>query len=122
VGMFDYIRCEVPLPDGWKPLDALQTKDFNCELVEHLITKDGRLILERIDHQEVVPEEERPYPNEKGILGIVGSIKTTTSRHESDFHGVIHFYGFEDGDPHKWHEYEAKFTDGKLVHIITGDR
>lgn len=28
MGMFDYIRCDQPLPDGWQATE-LQTKDFN---------------------------------------------------------------------------------------------
>jgi hypothetical protein len=143
MGMFDYIRCEVPLPDGWKPYD-LQTKDFDCQMVTHVITKDGRLMLERIDRCEEVPRAERPYPNDDGILGLMGSIRNYKSLHDSKFHGVVNFYGSEyqtpDGQPasykgvehdadgvrchttkaplkHVWHEYNAKFTDGQLVSI-----
>lgn len=47
----------VPLPDGFA--GELQTKDFNCEMVTHLITADGELHLERIDRTEVVPKHER---------------------------------------------------------------
>jgi hypothetical protein len=143
MGMFDYVRCEVPLPDGWEPHD-LQTKDFDCELVTHVITKDGRLMLERIDETHVVPKEERPYPNDDGLLGMCGMLRTVRSQHDSNFHGVVNFYGSEyrtmddkpatprgvshcegratdytTGEPlkHIWHEYNAKFTDGQLVSI-----
>lgn len=143
MGMFDYIRCEAPLPDGWEP-GELQTKDFDCDLVTHVITKDGRLMLERIDETHLVPKEERPYPNDDGLLGMCGMMRTVTSRHDSKFHGVVNFYGSEyrhlDGRPaqpkgvshgpdgvkdyttgepleHVWHEYNAKFTDGQLVGI-----
>ena len=34
--------CDMPLPDGWKG-EGMETKDFDCELAEHVITKDGRL-------------------------------------------------------------------------------
>jgi len=114
MGMFDYIRCEAPLPDGFK--GELQTKDFDCEMVEHLITADGRLMLEQIDSVEEVPKAERPYPDapEGSSMSFVGCIRTIRSRHQSDFHGVIRFYG---GDRHEWHEYRAKFTDGRLVSI-----
>jgi len=30
MGMFDHVRCEVPLPDGFK--GEMQTKDFACTL------------------------------------------------------------------------------------------
>jgi hypothetical protein len=147
MGMFDYIRCDYPLPDGWKPSE-LQTKDFNCEMVMHVITAGGRLMLERIDETHIVPKEERPHPNEDGLLGMMGMLRHQKSSHESDFHGVVNFYGSEyrhlDGRParprgishgpdgvkdytsgeelkHVWHEYNAKFTDGKLVSIEVVD-
>jgi hypothetical protein len=120
MGMFDYIRCEVSLPDGWLP-GELQTKDFDCEMVTHVITKDGRLMLERIDETHLVPKEERPYPNDDGLLGMCGSIRTVTSLRDSNFHGVANFYGSE-GTPntpdYHWHEYNAKFTDGNLQEIV----
>lgn len=143
MGMFDYLRCEVPLPDGWQP-DELQTKDFDCEMVTHVITQDGRLMLERIDETHIVPKEDRPYPNDDGLLGACGMLRHDKSLHDSHFHGVVRFYGSEyrqlDGSPaqyngvmhgpdgvsdyitgkplkHIWHEYNAKFTDGKLVSI-----
>jgi hypothetical protein len=114
MGMFDYIRCERPLPDGWT--GECQTKDFDCEMVTHVIDVDGRLMLERIDETQLVPKEERSYPDapDGDILSFCGSIRTITSTHDACFHGVVNFYG-SDGD--KWHEYNAKFTDGNLVSI-----
>lgn len=118
MGMFDYIKCEVPLPDGFQ--GELQSKDFDCDMVTHVITADGRFLKERIDRVEEVPKAERPYPDGEGIWGLAGSVRTITSRHEVPFHGVINFYGCC-GDRKKgdweWHEYNAKFTDGRLVSI-----
>lgn len=145
MGMFDYIRCDYPLPDGWQA-GELQTKDFDCEMVEHVITKDGRLMLERIDETHLVPKVERPYPDapDDSIMPMCGAIRTVRSRHDANFHGTVNFYGSEyrtledqparprgvahhgdavtdytTGAPlkHIWHEYEAKFTDGQLVEI-----
>lgn len=50
MGMFDYVRCDVPLPDGWK--GELQTKDFNCEMVEHLISNGGLISIECVDEAQ----------------------------------------------------------------------
>src|ERR1700761_8929468 len=128
MGMFDYVKCEVPLPDGWVPHELLQTKDFDCEMVTHLITREGRLMLERIDETHIVPKEERPYPNEDGLLGMCGMLRTVTSLHDSNFHGIFNLYGVETisnepderycerGRPiYRSHNYSAKFTDGRLV-------
>jgi hypothetical protein len=54
MGMFDYVRCELPLPDGldlkheyesrgFKEDKLFQTKDLDCLLDTYTITKDGRL-------------------------------------------------------------------------------
>jgi len=117
MGMFDYLRCEAQLPDGWDGHE-LQTKDFLCEMVTHVITKDGRLMLEQIDETHLVPKAERPYPDEDGLLAACGMLRVVKSLHDSCYHGVVNFYG-SDGDC--WHEYNAKFTDGQLVEI-TKDR
>jgi hypothetical protein len=128
MGMFDYIRCEVPLPDGWQQ-DELQTKDFCCEMVEHVITADGRLMLDQ-GHWEAVPKSERPHPNDDGIMGLAGSIRRVGKMVDANYHGIVNFYGLETiryepderygsrGRPiYKNHEYLAKFTDGRLVEI-----
>lgn len=124
MGMFDRIRCEVPLPDGWVP-DELQTKDFDCEMVEHWITKDGRLMLDQ-GYDEEVPLIERPYPDapEGDLRRWAGSMRRVPNMVDAEFHGWVNFYGLEttgyepDGRPiYKSHDYRAKFTDGQLVEI-----
>lgn len=123
MGMFDYIRCEKPLPDGWTP-DELQTKDFDCEMVTHIISADGRLMLDR-GYYESVPKHERPYPDAKR-----GRMRRVPKYEDANFHGLVHFYGLETvgtraaewhprgREPiYKRHEYFAKFTDGRLVEI-----
>lgn len=146
MGMFDYIRCEVPLPDGF--VGELQTKDFDCAMGEHVITKDGRLVLAILDHTEEVPKAERPYPDapDESILSIAGSVRFIWRHEDANHHGMVNFYGSEylrsDGTPYRegggvlhqgqdvvsrktgeplryvFHEYNAKFTDGRLVEIV----
>lgn len=125
MGMFDEIKCEVPLPDGWSGL--MQTKDFECDMSLHTITADGRLVLEILERYEDVPKEQRPHPHadDDSLLGLCGCLKRITSQKESDFHGVITMYGSEEigtddkGYPrYKSHRYRAKFTDGRLVEIV----
>jgi hypothetical protein len=115
MGMFDYIRCKVPLPDGWLPHEPLQTKDFDCDMVCHEISPQGRLLLQRVDSVHEVPKAERPYPNDDGMLGLCGSIHREKSVRDSNFHGILNFYGSD--QQKNWHEYNAKFTDGQLVSI-----
>jgi hypothetical protein len=128
MGMFDRIRCDVPLPDGWEP-DELQTKDFDCEMVTHIISAAGRLLLDQGRYEEV-PKADRPYPDDDELLGLVGSIRRVPKYVDAEFHGVVNFYGLETtgyepddrygprGRPiYKSHDYLAKFTDGQLVSI-----
>jgi hypothetical protein len=127
MGMFDNIKCEVPLPDGWEP-GELQTKDFGCEMVTHIISKEGRLLMDR-GHWEEVPKEERPYPDapEGDIRAWCGSIRRVPKYVDANFHGFVFFgglevVGYKDGDrmhpTYKSHDYKAKFTDGQLQGIF----
>ena len=132
MGMFDYIRCEVPLPDGWKgPGDnGLQTKQFECEMITHVITKEGRLMFDR-GSWEAIPKEKRPFPkaNDEDIRSLAGSMKWIPKYVDSNYHGYVHFGGLEvvgrkPKDQKGWeapiyrkHDYKAKFTDGQLEGI-----
>lgn len=94
MGMFDTVRCERSLPDGWQPGEyELQTKDFDCYLELYVITSEGRLLR----------AEARNAPGR-----------------DVGFHGYVNFYGIE-GDSNnpdaRWHEYNAKFTNGNLDEI-----
>lgn len=96
MGMFDYLRVDVPLPNGRKPTGP-QTKDLDCCLKTHVITESGRLMVDEADTFE--------HPERMA---------------DSNYHGVLHFCD-TDGDPNnadwKFYEYQAKFTDGQLVEI-----
>lgn len=138
--MFDRIKCEVPLPDGWVP-DELQTKDFDCEMIEHRISAGGRLLLDN-GHNEMVPIFDRPLwkrewgdsedaRKEHALEAACGCMRRVPKYEDSNFHGVVNFYGNETtgyepderygtrGRPlYKHHDYNAKFTDGNLVEIV----
>jgi len=95
MGMFDDVRVEVPLPDG-AILDGFQTKDFECLLDTYTIRSDGEL------WRDVWANSEEE------------------NCERVDFHGKFYFYTFTDegNAVNSWHEYEAKFTDGRLVEIV----
>ena len=119
MGMFDYVKCEVPLPDGWT--GELQTKDLCCEMITHTITAEGRLICERITNWEEIPKDQRPYPDAEDWRQVIGSVRRHRIKDDANYHGWLNFYGYEGkhGDGSwKWHEYNAKFTEGNLVEII----
>jgi hypothetical protein len=68
MGMFDYVKCEVPLPDGYYG-EWFQTKDFDDPyLGTYVIRKDGRLV------------------HLKSELEI-----------DMNFHGILNFYDIHSG-------------------------
>jgi len=95
--MFDNVRVECPLPDGFE--GELQTKDFSQPYMNvATIRSDGRLVYDERHWKERDP----------------------ATAEDLNFHGMLNFYGFS-GKPgesdYVWHEYNAKFTDGRLVSI-----
>jgi hypothetical protein len=122
MGMFDYVRCELPLPDGWGADGSyveLQTKDFEFPYLEtYTITKGGRLTRRFVSDWEPVPESEWEYVGDDNPLHKLwherSKRKPIHSERDVNFHGMLNFYGSEGT---RWHEYNAKFTDGQLVSI-----
>lgn len=96
MGMFDHVECLVPLPDGYVSPDGYQTKAFDRQLDVYTITEGG--LLTRRGGWMCGDPEPVIVP----------------------FHGWFRFYAGEDvgvGALGPWHEYAAKFTDGRLVRI-----
>jgi hypothetical protein len=126
MGMFDYLRCEFPLPDG-RDGSSIEfvTKDTNAQWSEtYVITKDGRLLHKKLRY-EIVPEEKRPYYGKPewfdkngnpGLMSMIGMMETFPDGEEFvAFHGCLRFYGrLEDGS---YVDYEALFDRGKLIRI-----
>lgn len=118
MGMFDYVQCEVPLPNGFA--GELQTKDFDCLLTTVLIRADGRLLVQdRVF--EAVALNERPFPDDPRKRLIGARRLVSSCWRDLDFHGDFDFYGSdEDGE---FHSYRARFTHGQLEWIrqLTAD-
>jgi hypothetical protein len=135
MGMFDYVRSDIPLPDGWE--GECQSKDFDCCMTTIRISAEGRLLIERYETY-TAPKEERPYPDEPddSIMSLCG-IWGKRNRHWEDlnYHGDFYFGGLEDLKDDYWHEvpshpnggwvqkryrghdYVARFTNGQLEYI-----
>lgn len=90
MGMFDWIRCEYPLPD--EPNGAslrFQTKDTpNQMLDDYRIDVNGELWVTTYDI------EDRGDPNAEGVRRIFGMMTRVNEREErvTDFTGTINFY------------------------------
>ena len=126
MGMFDYIKCEYPLPENapkWLEGAEFQTEDTDAQYMEtYIITKEGRFIHKTVRY-EVVPENERPYwgkPEwEKSDIrkscGMIRDIPTGDI--DTNYHGDIYFCGVSIGPPFISCNLVARFTEGQLQYI-----
>lgn len=101
MGMFDYIRCEYPLPGNapaYAQDAAFQSKDMECFLNQYTISLDGRLL------------------------------DSAGNEYEPGFTGVVNFYASNiiasgpgiytrNGEDAYHLEYTATFVDGRLSEI-----
>lgn len=120
MGMYDHIRCEYPLPEGWQDR-TFQSKSLDCAMDDYTITADGRLIHHTV-RWEVVPKEERPHPEapDDDMLSFFGSMRTVpTGDVEIPYHGDIHFYDWDHarGLGKGLRTFTARFTEGRVTRL-----
>jgi hypothetical protein len=112
MGMFDYIRVELPLPDFLgNPADVeFQTKSFENLMDYYVITFKGELYREKYDYKW----NDNP---DSFLGGHMQQIKDSYRReYLTDFHGDVIFYSGLDNNK-VFKNYHARFTDGKLTRI-----
>jgi len=121
MGMFDEIKCKMPLPieidvdhrDHW-----FQTKSLECSMDYYEVREDGSLWREKYE------TEDRSDPNAEGLLALAGCMTRVNKQWIPClcFTGEIAFYtrastiGAEDiGQPHSgWIEFSTYFVGGQL--------
>lgn len=123
MGMFDEIVVEYPLPDGWRPSERLQTKDFECFMEVYELRADGTLWQRQVrmeDNPDYVPAE-----TDSSMTRLINSRRRVVLPPvRVPLHGIFRMYGYEQvadretGDTAIWHDYRVKFTDGLLVEIV----
>lgn len=124
MGMFDEIRCKMPLPveiDAEHREHWFQTKSLLCELDKYEIREDGTL------WHLAYETEDRSDPNAEGLHRLAGMRTRVNQRWEqlSNFSGEVQFYtqasgiGCKDtGQPHSgWLEFSTYFVRGDLKHF-----
>ena len=133
MGVFDYVRCEYPLPGLDDPTSIrFQTKDTEeMWLHQYTITKDGRLVSDVIHYEDRSDPKAEPGPS-TSLKGRKMSVKT--GEKHCNYHGILRFYGYagdvrgigmpenlgqDEAHPEEaeWFEFEAAFTHGKLVEV-----
>lgn len=120
MGMFDYIKIEMPIPSVPEPpnVEWFQTKDVPTEqlyLEKWKITSDGRLVKLGV-HYEDRSDKSAPPGSLERIAGIMTPVAAPELDQEVQFHGDISF-GHYDPDSEKSWDYIARFTDGICVSI-----
>ena len=107
MGMFDYVRCHYPLPDGAGALEY-QTKDTPAQwLDQYEIRADGTLWHQAYD------TEDRSDPNAEGFMRLFGCATRVNERWEPvALTGEIVFYADD-------YEFSAYFVGGTLKHLET---
>ena len=103
MGMFDWIRCDYPLPDVEAQGLEFQTKDLDSLCEQLHITQEGRLYRPVYAVREPQPDDAEKYPVFAPLYEIVGE-------EDTEYHGDLTFYG--DG-----YTYWSRFTEGVLVKL-----
>lgn len=121
MGMFDYLRCDYPLPA--RPAAQgehvhFQTKSFDNNLDTFHLREDGSLWEQEYDI------EDRSDPNAEGLDRLMGSMTRTQLRwrHMIEFTGEIEFHcGYGPKTKNGWHDgfirFQAQFIDGQLTSV-----
>lgn len=113
MGMFDWVKVKMPLPDSPGNDIDFQSKDTEDQFLTHYtITADGRLTKPKITRYE-----DRSDPKAEGFMSVLGmATPIIDGEVEIPFHGYIHFHHYNNKTREYWN-YRAKFTDGKCVEI-----
>ncbi len=126
MGMFDYVKCEYPLPENtpeWARESVFQTKETNAQFMEtYIITAQGRLIHKSVRY-ELVPENERPYYgkpewDKSDIFKSAGCMRSVPIGDvDTNYHGDIYLFGCSEKMPPEFCELVARFTNGNIQYI-----
>ena len=110
----DYIRCEVPLPDGRTTDELFLTDDFGREMAEHAIRADG--IYRDTGRATKIPGY-KPVPRDEGQSPFIGIMSNEGYTRQlcrlEGFSGTVNFR--EQAAPYR--EYQATFGGGALLCI-----
>jgi hypothetical protein len=119
--MFDYIKCEMPLPEtGPEPgIEWFRTKDVptgHLYLEKWRITAGGKLVKLGVRYEDR-SDKTAPEGSFERIRGMMTPVLVPEDDETfDDFHGDICFGHFDTKTREDW-EYVARFTDGVCTKI-----
>src|SRR6266404_1726604 len=115
MGMFDYIKTEMPLPDNPTPPDCewFQTKDVPTAALfmeKWIIRSDGKLMKLGVRYEDQ-SDPNAPKGSLESVIGIMTAIPDPSEdKVMEDFHGDLTF-GHYDWKTKEWWDYTARFTE-----------
>lgn len=130
MGMFDHIKCELPLtlkretkkvfPKDWQAEHVFQTKDLANILCLYKITKTGQLFYEKVDRELVrtmTEAEERKLRKKKRWVWPYKENILSRKWVKEQYTGTVDFYTnvLDINGNEWWVEFRATFIKGKLV-------
>jgi hypothetical protein len=106
MGMFDYVTCELPMPDGREVVkDSFQTKCLWCSMDRFTITAAGRFIFRKYQYFLTWEKDDRGTPRPPLHLADI----------DLDYHGDIEIHGSTPNDD--FVRYAVRFTHGTVEWI-----
>lgn len=118
MGLFDDIRCDMPLPNPPSPMLQWQTKSLECGMNHYLIKEDGHLVDENIRMEEKpgAPPQPKFLTPEDFAWRKEWMEQKEGPEIPIDHTGEVRFYSM---DANKvWWEYVAFFEGGKCFKIV----
>ena len=121
MGMFDWLKCEYPLPKKMEGVSLYQTKSFTNLMEQYRISEDGSLyhtpcLLEFVEEQDR-PNYGTKEWDENPLTKLIGLAKEIPQEEKRVYYdGGVDFYWY-DAPNRMSHDYKAIFLDGKLVDI-----
>jgi hypothetical protein len=129
MGMFDNIRCELPLPlnkkdqktfsnVNWEDI-SFQTKDTDCCLSHYIIKKNGKFYAEYTEgeHVRIISEKEEKKIKKQGKFCWPFEFKEKSRKYKFEkFTGDLYFYDsvYDTEGNEYWAEFVGKFVSGVL--------
>ena len=120
MGMFDYIRCEMPLPSEPAPpaIEWFQTKDVPTDqlyLEKWKITASGELVKLGVRYEDR-GDKTAPLGSAARVVGCMTPVHMPDDDKAFPFHGDLNFGHYDSKTGEDW-EYMARFTEGKCTKI-----
>ena len=118
MGMFDNIKCEMPMPEAASDVREWQTKDLDRPMTSYAIRGDGRLVdaQVRMERKPGAPAAPKMFSPEYAAYRRQWWELKQGPDIPVNFTGSVTFYGSDSTD--KWWEFCAFIENGTCFKIV----